>query len=68
MKEKIQIVLIGATLSLLIWVSVVVNDIQTDLTEIHNTLDIIEISYKPIVFPEQHTNLCYMGQQIIDCP
>ena len=31
----------GVILALLIWVSMVINDIQTEVKEIHNTLDII---------------------------
>ena len=61
-------VLSGTILALLIWVSIVVNDIQTDLKEIHNTLDIIEISHKSIHLSERYTKICYMGQHQIDCP
>ena len=35
-------ILSGVILALLIWVGIVVNDIQRDLKEIHNTLDIME--------------------------
>ena len=34
-------VLSGVILALLIWVGIVVNDIQNEMKEIHNTLDII---------------------------
>ena len=35
----------GMILALLLWIFIVVNDIQTDLKEIHNTLDIIEETF-----------------------
>jgi hypothetical protein len=35
-------VLLGAILAILFWICIVVNDIQRDLKEIHNTLDIME--------------------------
>ena len=35
-------VLSGAILAILLWICILVIDIQTDLKEIHNTLDIIE--------------------------
>ena len=35
-------VLLGTILAILLWICVVVIDIQRDLKEIHNTLDIME--------------------------
>ena len=40
-------VLSGVVLALLIWVSIIVNDIQNEVEEIHNTLDIIEETLYP---------------------
>ena len=42
-------VLSGVILALLIWVGIVVNDIQNEVEEIHNTLDIIEETLYPDV-------------------
>ena len=42
-------VLSGVILALLIWVGIVVNDIQNEVEEIHNTLDIIEETLYPNV-------------------
>jgi|TARA_B110000196_G_scaffold300723_1_gene294291 hypothetical protein len=61
-------VLIGMVLALLMWTCIVVYDIQKDVKDIRATLDSIQETLKSIDLPEQHTKLCYMGQQIIDCP
>ena len=61
-------VIAGATLALLIWTSIVVYDIQQDVNDIRSTLGSIQETLKSIDLPEHHTKLCYMGQQIIDCP
>ena len=42
-------VLSGVILALLIWIGIVVNDIQNEVEEIHNTLDIIEETLYPNV-------------------
>ena len=42
-------VLSGVILALLIWVGIVVNDIQNEGEEIHNTLDIVEETLYPNV-------------------
>tara|TARA_Y100001949_G_scaffold94520_1_gene79755 strand:- start:385 stop:582 length:198 start_codon:yes stop_codon:yes gene_type:complete len=42
-------VLSGVILALLIWVGIVVNDIQNEVEKIHNTLDIIEETLYPDV-------------------
>ena len=42
-------VLSGVILALLIWVGIVVNDIQNEVEEIHNTLDIVEETLYPNV-------------------
>ena len=42
-------ILSGVILALLIWVGIVVNDIQNEVEEIHNTLDIIEETLYPNV-------------------
>jgi len=61
-------VLIGMTLALLMWTCIVVYDIQKDVKDIRVTLDSIQETLKSIDLPEQHTTLCYIGQQMIDCP
>ena len=42
-------VLSGVILALLIWIGIVVNDIQNEVEKIHNTLDIIEETLYPDV-------------------
>ena len=64
-------VLSSAILTILLWMCIVVNDIQTDLKEIHKTLNTIEDTL------ERHEVLldniskqvkpCYVGQRRIDC-
>jgi hypothetical protein len=44
-------VLAGATLAMMLWICIVVYDIQTDLKEIHNTLDIMEKTFEQIKCP-----------------
>ena len=63
----------GTILALLLWIFIVVNDIQTDLKEIHNTLDIIEETLEQYSVQLNNINehpkvICYMGQQQIVCP
>ena len=69
--ELVITVLSGAILAILLWVCIVVYDIQTDLKEIHKTLNIVEETL------EQHEVLldtiskqlqgCYIGQRSIPC-
>ena len=66
-------VLSGATLAILLWICIAVSDIQTDLKEIHNTLDIIEKTLKldGVLLDSLSKHLkviCYMGQNQIECP
>ena len=63
----------GMILALLLWIFIVVNDIQTELKEIHNTLDIIEetLEQDGVLLDNINKHLkviCYMGQQQIECP
>ena len=44
-------VLAGVTLAMLLWICTLVYDIQTDLKEIHNTLDIMEKTFEQIKCP-----------------
>ena len=66
-------VLLGTALVLLIWICIIINDVQTDMEETHNTLDIIEETF------EQHSvlldkinkqlkEICHLGQVTIECP
>ena len=66
-------VLSGATLAILLWICIAVSDIQTDLKEIHNTLDIIEETLKQDgVFLDRLNKhlkvICFVGQIQIECP
>ena len=66
-------VLSGATLAILLWICIAVSDIQTDLKEIHNTLDIIEETLKQdgVLLDSLNKHLkviCYVGQKQIECP
>ena len=66
-------VLSGATLAILLWICIAVSDIQTDLKEIHNTLDIIEETLKQDSVLLDNINghlkvICYIGQKQIECP
>ena len=63
----------GTILALLLWIFIVVNDIQTDLKEIHNTLDIIEETLEQDGVKLDNINghikvICYVGQKQIECP
>ena len=63
----------GVILALLIWVSMVINDIQTEVKEIHNTLDIIEETLEQDGVKLDNINghikiICYVGQKQIECP
>ena len=66
-------VLSGATLAILLWICIAVGDIQTELKEIHNTLDIIEetLEQDGVLLDSLSKHLkviCYMGQNQIECP
>ena len=66
-------VLSGVVLALLIWVGIIVNDIQNEVEEIHNTLDIIEetLEHDGILLDSLNKHLkviCYVGQKQIECP
>ena len=66
-------VLSGATLAILLWICIAVSDIQTDLKEIHNTLDIIEETLEQDGVKLDNINghikvICYVGQKQIECP
>ena len=66
-------VLSGVILALLIWVSIIVNNIQNEVEEIHNTLDIIEETLEQDGVKLDTINrhlkvICRMGQQQIECP
>ena len=66
-------VLSGVILALLIWVGIVVNDIQNEVEEIHNTLDIIEetLEQDGVLLNSLSKHLkviCYVGQKQIECP
>ena len=66
-------VLSGATLAILLWICIAVSDIQTDLKEIHNTLDIIEetLEQDGVLLNSLSKHLkviCYVGQKQIECP
>ena len=66
-------VLSGATLAILLWICIAVSDIQTDLKEIHNTLDIIEetLEQDGILLDSLSKHfkvICYVGQKQIECP
>ena len=66
-------ILSGMILVLLIWVNIVVNDIQAEMEKIHNTLDIIEETLEQDGVKLDNTNghikvICYVGQKQIECP
>ena len=66
-------VLAGTTLAVLLWICIVVNGIQTDLKEIHNTLDTMEetLEQDDVLLDKidkQLKVICHMGQQQIECP
>ena len=66
-------VLSGATLAILLWICIAVGDIQTELKEIHNTLDIIEETLEQDGVLLDNINghikvICYVGQKQIECP
>ena len=66
-------VLSGATLAILLWICIAVGDIQTELKEIHNTLDIIEetLEQDGVLLDSLSKHLkviCYVGQKQIECP
>ena len=61
----------GTILALLLWIFIEVDDIQTDLKEIHNTLDIMEETFEQsgVLLDNINKQLkpCYVGQRRIDC-
>ena len=66
-------VLSGATLAILLWICIAVSDIQTDLKEIHNTLDIMEktLEQDGVLLDKINKQLkiiCRLGQVQIECP
>ena len=66
-------ILSGMILVLLIWVNIVVNDIQAEMEKIQNTLDIIEetLEQDDVLLDKidkQLKVICHMGQQQIECP
>ena len=66
-------ILSGVILALLIWVGIVVNDIQTEMEKIHTTLDIIEETLEQDGVKLDNINghikvICYVGQKQIECP
>ena len=66
-------ILSGMILVLLIWVNIVVNDIQAEMEKIHNTLDIIEETLEQDGVKLDNINghikvICYVGQKQIECP
>ena len=66
-------VLSGATLAILLWICIAISDIQTDLKEIHKTIDIIEETLKQDSvlldkINKQLKEICHLGQQQIECP
>ena len=66
-------VLSGATLAILLWICIAVSDIQTDLKEIHNTLDIMEktLEQDGVLLDKINKQLkiiCRLGQIQIECP
>ena len=66
-------ILSGVILALLIWVGIVVNDIQTEMEKIHTTLDIIEetVEQDGVLLDKINKQLkiiCRLGQVQIECP
>jgi len=66
-------VLAGTTLAILLWICIVVNGIQTEMKEVHNTLDIMEetLEQDRVLLDKINKQLkviCHMGQQQIECP
>ena len=66
-------VLLGTALVLLIWICIIINDVQTDMEETYNTLDIIEETFEQqrILLDKinkQLKEICHLGQQQIECP
>ena len=66
-------VLMVTVLVLLIWICIIINDVQTDMEETHNTLDIIEETLEQDGVLLDNINghikvICYVGQKQIECP
>ena len=66
-------VLSGATVAILLWICIAISDIQTDLKEIHNTLDIMEktLEQDGVLLDKINKQLkiiCRLGQVQIECP
>ena len=66
-------VLLGTALVLLIWICIIINDVQTDMEETHNTLDIIEETFEQhsILLDKinkQFKEICQLGHKQIECP
>ena len=69
--ELVLTVLCGTILARLLWVCIVVYDIQTDLKETHKTLNIIEETFErhEVLLDNISKQLkaCYVGQRPIPC-
>ena len=66
-------VLMVTVLVLLIWICIIINDVQTDMEETHNTLDIIEETFEQhsILLDKinkQFKEICQLGHKQIECP
>ena len=69
--ELVLTVLSGSILAVLLWMCIVVYDIQTDLKEIHKTLNYIEETFErhEVLLDNISKQLkaCYVGQRPIPC-
>ena len=69
--ELVITVLSGSILAVLLWMCIVVYDIQTDLKETHKTLNIIEntLERHEVLLDNISKQLkaCYIGQRPIPC-
>ena len=69
--ELVLTVLSGSILAVLLWMCIVVYDIQTDLKEIHKTLNTMEdtLERHEVLLDNISKQLkaCYVGQRPIPC-
>ena len=69
--ELVLTVLSGSILAVLLWMCIVVYDIQADLKEIHKTLNTIEetLERHEVLLDniDKYLKPCYLGQRRIDC-
>ena len=69
--ELVITVLSGAILAILLWMCIVVYDIQTDLKEIHKTLNTMEdtLERHEVLLDNISKQLkaCYVGERQIPC-